>query len=188
MSRRLSESDRALWSAVQESITPLAERRRVLPRAAAAAVREVTKPVPAAPEKRAEVDLSGLKIGGGLKPALPHAHRAPFTAGLDKRQEQRLKRGQLPIEARLDLHGLTQGAAQAAALAFVARGIETGARCLLIITGKGGAQGGVLRRALPHWLEASGHARDILRLVPAAIQHGGEGAFYVLLKRKRERA
>jgi DNA-nicking Smr family endonuclease len=185
MSRRVSDDERALWRQVAETVTPLAERRRVHPRAS---VREVTKPQPVAPEKRAEVDLAGLKIGNGLK-ASPHAAAPkPFAAGLDKRSEQRLKRGQLHIDARLDLHGHSQAAAQGQALAFLARAVERGSRCLLIITGKGKAGGGVLRQALPLWLEASPFAHDILRLVPAAIQHGGEGAFYVLLKRKRESA
>lgn len=185
MSRRVSEDERALWKQVADTVKPLADRRRAQPRGL---VREVTKPMPKsiAPQTRTQVDLSGVKIGGGLKAAASTAAAKPFAAGLDKRSEQRLKRGQMQIDARLDLHGHTQAAAQGEALAFLARAVERGSRCLLIITGKGKAGGGVLRRVLPHWLEASPFAGEILRLVPAAIQHGGEGAFYVLMKRKRE--
>lgn len=184
MSRRVSEEERALWRSVTDTIKPLAGRRRAAPRSL---VREVTKPNAPVPEKRTTVDLSGVKIGASLKPAALSPTPNPFAQGLDKRSEQRLKRGQMQIDARLDLHGHTQAAAQGEALAFLARAIERGQRCLLIITGKGAAGGGVLRKALPLWLEASPQAREILRLTPAAIQHGGDGAFYVLLKRKRER-
>jgi DNA-nicking Smr family endonuclease len=208
MNRRLSEEERALWTRVAATVKPLGPRRRAAN--PAPAIGQVTKPPNVAPETsaaprahtapKASADFdrargaspglkigAGFKIGAGLKPA-PCAAAPPFSAALDKRSEERLKRGQRPIDARLDLHGMTQAAAQAAVIGFVARALEHGQRCLLIITGKGGKQGGILRAALPHWLQASAFAPAILRHVPAALHHGGEGAFYVLLKRRRDRA
>ncbi|MGH6948239.1 MAG: Smr/MutS family protein [Kiloniellales bacterium] len=83
---------------------------------------------------------------------------------------------------------MTQAAAGKALDGFLAAAIGRGQRCLLVVTGKGrgGDGSGVLRRRLPAWLEASGHRRAILALAPARPQHGGSGAFYLLLRRQRE--
>ena len=120
-----------------------------------------------------------------------------FGGGLDKRSADRLRRGQMRIEGRLDLHGLTQADAHRAAHAFVLESYRTGRRCVLIITGKGGFREdddlgfmpdrdiGVLRRNMPRWLAEPPVRQKVLRLEPARPQHGGDGAFYVLLRRKR---
>ena len=117
--------------------------------------------------------------------------------GLDKRSAERLRRGQMNIEARLDLHGHTQADAHRAAHAFIATSHRVGRRCVLIITGKGGARddfdgsfmpdrdSGVLRRNLPRWLGEAPMRPLVLRLETACPQHGGDGAYYVLLRRKR---
>ena len=106
--------------------------------------------------------------------------------GLDRRSTQRLKRGQLPIEARLDLHGMTREAAHAALNAFLRFSQHEGRRAVLVITGKGGAgDSGVLRRAVPRWLHEGGNRERVLAYSSARPQHGGEGAIYVLLRRQR---
>jgi DNA-nicking Smr family endonuclease len=98
----------------------------------------------------------------------------------------RLKRGRLPIDATLDLHGLTQSEAHAAVQGFVARAAERGRRTLLIVTGKGRRDGvGVLKSALPRWLNEAPVRDDILALAEARPEHGGSGAFYVLLRRRK---
>jgi DNA-nicking Smr family endonuclease len=124
------------------------------------------------------------------------AHTQP-NGGLDKRSAERLRRGQMSIDGRLDLHGHTQADAHRAAHAFVAAGYRSGKRCVLIITGKGGARdniessfmpdrdSGVLRRNLPRWLGEPSVRHMVLRMQSARPQHGGEGAYYVLLRRKR---
>ena len=109
-------------------------------------------------------------------------------AGVDKRTTQRLKRGQLAIEGRLDLHGLTQAAAHARLDRFLASSQERGLRCVLVITGKGlrpdGATG-VLRDMAPRWLNEPPNRARVLALHTAQPKHGGAGAYYVLLKRQR---
>lgn len=114
------------------------------------------------------------------------------AAGLDKRKAQRLKRGRLPIEDRLDLHGLTQAQAHRALRGFVLRCHGDGKRCVLIITGKGvirETQGekhaGVLRGMLPHWLNEGPLRPCVLALQEAQPRDGGSGAFYLLLRRQR---
>ncbi len=127
--------------------------------------------------------------------APPVARVAPATqpaGGLDRRSADRLRRGMRPIEARLDLHGMTQEAAHRALSRFILAGVADRLRTVLVITGKGarvdpsdGSGRGVLRRAVPLWLEEPALAAHILATAPARPQHGGDGALYVLLRRNR---
>jgi DNA-nicking Smr family endonuclease len=121
------------------------------------------------------------KIGG---------HGAP---GLDKRTAEKLKRGRYTIERRLDLHGMTQDEAHRALNGFVARAEEDGVRCVLVITGKGvrrlaageAEEFGVLRSAVPRWLNEAPNRARILAFGAAQPRDGGSGALYVLLRRRR---
>lgn len=131
-----------------------------------------------------------------------HAHGG--APGMDRRLQLRLKRGQLPIEARIDLHGLTREKAHVALNGFLARQEALGRRCVLVITGKGrpdrqgaeydspwgheGREIGVIRRALPGWLGDYPNKDRVLAFTPAQPQDGGKGAWYVLLRRRRDRA
>jgi DNA-nicking Smr family endonuclease len=118
----------------------------------------------------------------------PPAPAAPRVGGsVDRATVERLKRGQVNVEARIDLHGMDQRAAFAALMGFIETSSRGGRRALLIITGKGAVSegGGVLRRNAPNWLMSSPLAGRILAIQPAHARHGGEGAFYVLLRRRR---
>lgn len=92
----------------------------------------------------------------------------------------------MAIEGSLDLHGLTQDAAHTALWRFITGSAEQGRRCVLVITGKGNRDGiGVLRLQVPRWLNESTLRPLVLAFVGARPQHGGDGALYVLLKRRR---
>ena len=114
---------------------------------------------------------------------------------VDHRTGQRLKRGQMPIEGRLDLHGKTQNEAYDALLDFIPHAYSQGKRCILIITGKGSRQDssaslltskiGVLKQKTPEWLTTSPLNAYVLKIETARQIHGGEGAIYVLLRRER---
>lgn len=120
---------------------------------------------------------------------------AEQPAQIDKRTEMRLKRGQMPIEARIDLHGLYQKDAKAKLSRFIEQSYHTGFRCVLVVTGKGklileGEMAdertpGVIRRNFRHWIVEPPLNSMILKAVRAQIKDGGEGAFYVLLRKKR---
>jgi DNA-nicking Smr family endonuclease len=118
-------------------------------------------------------------------PPAPTVSRAP--GGVDRATVERLKRGQIAIESRIDLHGMDQRAAFASLMGFVETASRAGRRALLVITGKGALSegGGVLRRNAPGWLMASPFAGRILTIQPAHTRHGGDGAFYVMLRRRR---
>jgi DNA-nicking Smr family endonuclease len=168
--RRPSAEDVELWRRVARDIAPLPGRaphpdRRHLagPSGKAGGTPAVrTKPAPAP------------------TPAPPPLDR---FAGVDRATAERLKRGRRAIEARLDLHGMTQAEAHHALFGFVARSRTAGRRCVLVITGHGRIGGGVLKSAVPRWLHEPELRRHVLAIAPARPQHGGAGALYVLLRR-----
>jgi DNA-nicking Smr family endonuclease len=123
-------------------------------------------------------------------PPRRHAALPPLahSAGVDRSTAERLKRGRMAIEARLDLHGMTQAEAHRALAAFVYRARAGGRRCVLVITGRGLAGGGVLRSAVPRWLDEPELRRHILTLAPAQPCDGGSGAIYVLIRRTAREA
>ncbi len=117
------------------------------------------------------------------------ARTAP--SGLERREHRGLKRGLLPIEARIDLHGLYQAEAHAALVGFLMRSRAAGHARVLVVTGKGGegardpfSERGVLRRSVPHWLRGPDLQSVVVGFEEAARHHGGAGALYVRLRRR----
>ncbi|HMK70679.1 MAG TPA: Smr/MutS family protein [Xanthobacteraceae bacterium] len=174
--RRLSKEEHALWTGVARSITPLRQSRE--PASAAAgdsADRETAPPRRAAPQES------------------PAEKGAPPLAPLGRRLKQRVARGREPIDASLDLHGLTQRQAHAELLRFLRRAQADGAKIVLVVTGKGGAkegreagaERGVLRRQVPLWLSLPEFRLLVVGFEDAHVGHGGEGALYVRLRRRR---
>lgn len=103
-------------------------------------------------------------------------------SGVQQRQLQRLRRGQLPVGAELDMHGLTTASARGALAAFIAHSRDRRVRCVRIIHGKGygsGASAPVLKNRLNIWLRQH---RDVLAFCSAPARDGGTGALYVLLR------
>jgi DNA-nicking Smr family endonuclease len=182
MTRRApSREERALWRAVTRDVAPLAETPSRPPEG----------PVPNPPE-RSSKDAQAGEGRVGAAPRHPSAKPLPplspeTTAGVDRRTAERLRRGALALEARLDLHGMTQEEAHRALDAFLARAAQAGKRCVLVITGKGGRSSGdgVLRAAVPRWLNEAPNRARLLAFAPAQPQDGGAGALYLLLKRRR---
>jgi DNA-nicking Smr family endonuclease len=184
--RRLSEEEHKLWSGVVRSIVPLKRKPSVPHRLdAAPAAGERVPPAPP-PRRRAEpAPARHPAAKSAIKPALP-------VLGLDRRQKQRLVRGTETIDARIDLHGKSQGEAHAALLGFLRRAQAQGARYVLVITGKGrvaapGSHGehGILKRQVPMWLRLPEFRLHVLAVEDAHVAHGGEGALYVRLRKAR---
>ncbi len=180
--------DDALWKAVTKDVKPI--KRTPSARAKAEAAKETAQAKPKktgamAPTRPAA--LASPKAPPGLPPReLSHGQ----AAGLDKRTLDRLRRGQLPIEAEIDLHGHTQEEAHRVLNAFILGHAATGRRCVRVITGKGSFRqggGGVLKTAVPRWLNETPLQDSILAFTHARRDDGGEGALYVLLRRKRPR-
>ncbi len=135
--------------------------------------------------------VSGQENFRPLKDRLPRPGRVDLAAQprvkkgneISGAQMAALKNGAVKIDAKLDLHGLTQSEAHQELGYFLHKQITRGARMLLIITGKGKNNEGVLRTALPDWIMTGEWARYILTIHPAHLRHGGDGATYVLLRK-----
>ncbi len=117
-------------------------------------------------------------------PVKKSAPLAPDKIIFDKKTERQLRQGAVTVEARLDLHGMTQTEAFAALDKFIAAQAKAGRRTLLVITGKGRGNEGVLKTNFPLWLANLAASAAILNFRPAALKHGGSGAFYVILRRR----
>ena len=156
-----------LWRHVTKSVRPLRE-----------------KPAPAKPPVVTSKTKPALEKPRLPPPPLPKFQPAARPPAFDKGEEQKLRKGAREVEARIDLHGMGQVEAYDALHRFIARSRNRDLRNLLVITGKGRVGGGVLRRMLPLWLEEAGLRANILAFIPARREHGGEGAFYIRLKKK----
>ncbi len=184
--RNLDDDDLGLWRQVTKDLKPLPgrEQQRLPPTGAKepeTASPSEAKPVPRRPPPRPR-PASVIEARPRAKPLIPGT-----LHDIDKRTADRLKRGKLPVEARLDLHGLTQVQAERALARFLAESQSAGLRNVLLITGKGRVDGGVLRRELPYWLNQPRNRDLVVAVTPAQPKDGGEGAFYLRLKRLRER-
>jgi DNA-nicking Smr family endonuclease len=178
--RRLSDEERALWTGFVRSITPLREA--------------------------ADTSEPAAQNGGPVAPLVPQTasnlappaleKKSPPLAPLGRRLRQRVGRGREPIDARFDLHGMTQTEAHAALWRFLHRAQTDGARTVLVVTGKGtgrslddargneaAGERGVLKRQVPLWLALPEFRTLVIGFEDAHASHGGKGALYVRLRR-----
>jgi len=195
--RRLRPEELELWNQVARTTDKLNPRSIEMP-ADATPKRPPRKPEPVSPQKplsRFEIgqNARGKSAGHTLYPTAPEqvAH-APVR--MDKKAHTKLKRGKLKPEARIDLHGMTLAQAQPALTGFIMRAFAEGQRLVLVITGKGKRttddgpipqRPGVLRHNVPHWLHTSPLNSMVMQITPAHLRHGGDGAYYVYLRRSR---
>ena len=116
--------------------------------------------------------------------ATPPPREKPATAPVQNRsKERRVRRGQAPVSAMLDLHGYTQATAQSALISFLSHQRRAGATCVLVITGKGKLGEGVLRRGLLAWLKTTEARALVNGYSQAHRKHGGSGAWYIFLRK-----
>jgi DNA-nicking Smr family endonuclease len=182
--RSLSEEERVLWESIARQTKPLGKRHRAAKPQAVSPDAEA--PVAAKPEALSK-SFPSAKIPQALKPAAP---AAPPLAPLGRRERSHLSRGRKEIEARLDLHGMTQTRAHRALSGFLQRAHIDGLTFVLVITGKGRTMGaeserGVLRRQVPLWLNLPEFRTLVVGFEEAHIGHGGEGALYVRIRRSK---
>jgi DNA-nicking Smr family endonuclease len=190
MTRKLPP-DYGLWEDLARTIKPLHKTKP----------RKKAPPKPESPPVRA--GKSAPPAGQMTKPPAAR-HDPPQLTGLDRRSERRMMRGQVEIEARIDLHGTGIEPSHERLLKFLANARAQGLRMVLVITGKGASpftrhtlhgsdhyhapeRQGRLRRLAPEWFHESKFREHIAGFQPAHPRHGGGGAFYVRL-RKKERS
>ena len=184
--RDLTQEERALWKGVADSASPLS------PKALPVASKSLKKPQTVAPPSLVRKPVEPGRVAYDFAPDPQGFGRT--GPQMDRRRYEKLRRGRIAPEARLDLHGMTSDHAHAALMSFIGSSHAQGLRLVLVITGKGrpsdqwsaGSQGhGILRYSLPHWLNAPSMKSRILQVSSAHRRHGGGGAFYVYLRRQR---
>lgn len=182
---KLSDRDRAIWEKVTETVRPL----------------EARPDAPAMPPRRMVRDMRGDR---GL-PDEWHSRPSPMPeARIDRKTRRQITTGRIDVDRSIDLHGMTQDQAFAKLRATVEGSVRRGDKVLLVVTGKGGKRfaqtgatpaayrtrdefeqfGGVLRRMVPLWLNGPELKPFIQSFGTAAQEHGGEGALYVMLRRR----
>ena len=164
--RRLSVDEKRLWLAATGQAVPA--RPTPVQSPAPAAARPAPQPSQPTP----------APVRPAIRPPGP-------SEGIEPNRHRRIARERDPIEARIDLHGLDQDQARAALERFVGWAFSQHYRAVLVITGKGLRGDGVLRQRTPEWLLAGPLRSMVAGLARADRRHGGEGAFYVALKRRR---
>lgn len=192
--RRPTPEELALWRKVAKTADRVFPRRQDKNEDPTA-----TRPAPKTP---AAEPLKPFEIGGArstdppkhnLLPGLPE-RLADAPVNMDRKAYTRLRRGKLSPEARIDLHGMTLAQAQPALTGFILRSHAQGRRLVLVITGKGKradddgpipVRHGALRHSVPQWLSSPPLAQVVLQVSAAHQRHGGDGAYYVYLRRSR---
>lgn len=194
--RHLSSDEKALWDHVTRRDTPLAPLRQPeLPPAAR------PLPPPRVPEIKPALPVPAFTVGekadhrrsNDLLPGLAEdMGRAPVR--MDAKSFGKMKKGKLVPDARIDLHGMTLSHAHPTLTGFILASHAAGRRLVLVITGKGKARDyeapmpvrqGILRHQVPQWLSMAPLGAMVLQIAPAHISHGGAGAYYVYLRRRR---
>lgn len=198
--RRLHPDEVALWRRVAETAEPLQPRRNA-PIEKPAKGMNGNKPAPRPAPEPAPLP-EGFEIGRNARPGgvrhdlLPGITErvAAAPVQMDQKAHARLKRGKLKPEARIDLHGMTLDQARPALIGFILESHARERRLVLVITGKGKHRDdtgpipmrpGALRHHVPMWLQAPPASQAVLQVVQAHVRHGGEGAYYVYLRRRR---
>jgi DNA-nicking Smr family endonuclease len=184
--RALDSEEVALWDTVTKQIKPL--RRQ--PKADKAEKAELAAQIE---DEAVTKEVASHAVRPAASPkqvtAVPRPKASPPLAPLGRRERSHLSRGRKEIEARLDLHGMTQTRAHRVLSDFLHRAHADGLTFVLIITGKGkmGAESerGVLRRQVPQWLSLPEFRTLVVGFEEAHIGHGGAGALYVRIRRVR---
>ncbi len=198
--RRLNGEEIELWRRVTENVHRMHPERPPTDLLQPDDPRPKPKPVKT-PLPRLPNFLPDFEIGTRANPVIPHDLLPPVedrVAGaplrMDAKAFRRLKRGKLDPEARIDLHGMTLDRAHPVLVSFILSSQAQGLRLVLVITGKGKdrdeggpipVRRGVLRHQVPQWLALPPCGQAVLQVVQAHVGHGGGGAYYVWLRKRR---
>ena len=187
-----SDDDIVLWQRVVSQVIPLKSTIQSAETSAlfAGSIVQVIALEKAFPETytNSKVSSKNLHLSNVSKNLLVFEKTNPVDlrqgerAGIDRRTQKRLFRGEVLVDRRIDLHGLTSKNAESKLQQFLEKAAYDGCRCLLVITGKGA---GVLQKHVPSWLKRPPLAPYVLALAEARPKDGGGGALYVLLRRRR---
>ncbi len=184
--------EKQLWEFITREITPI-EREAYMPPKSENTDDQPTVTTKKSPQNRIKKAPKSASIQTQVSPALKPPAGQPN--GTDHRTSEKLRKGQMPIDAAIDLHGLNIAQAYEAFVNFIISSYASKKRCVLVITGKGAGKNGmrdplsagrgVIKQSLPQWITEARIAPYILKTTTAQPKDGGTGATYILLKRHR---
>lgn len=190
--RGLLPDERELWQRVAEQSVPMHPAR-------ATPVKQVVERINKVPSKQR---VQHFDVGQTARKAKPQHNLVPHIMDhlmnshvqMDSKAYGKMKRGKLSVDGKIDLHGMTLAEAHPALIRFILNAHSQGKRLVLVVTGKGKPDSGtgpiperrgVLRHQTPHWLLSPPLGTIVMQVTPAHLKHGGEGAYYVYLRRGR---
>lgn len=196
--RSLRQDEVDLWAKAVEKAVPLHPNRPLIPEEKSLTQKKTHKSAPESPRRL----TPRFQLGEASKPKIPSHDLAPSISehvarqpvAMDRKRFTKLKKGRLSPEARIDLHGMTLDQAHPALTRFILGAVADGRRLVLVITGKGKTKPdhgpiperhGALRHNVPHWLHSAPLKTHILQITEAHVKHGGQGAYYVYLRRPK---
>lgn len=193
--RGLRPDEVNLWEKVVEKASPLHPQRPVRAEKEALPKPKMHLSAESHPVPRFRIGDTAQSVSPrhDIAPSIGE-HLASQPVAMDRKRYAKLKRGRLNPEARIDLHGMTIAQAHPALLRFILAAVADERRLVLVITGKGKSKPdygpiperhGVLRHQVPHWLHSAPLKAHVLQISEAHIRHGGQGAYYVYLRRPR---
>lgn len=174
--RNLTASELKAWAAVTRSV-------RAMPGAQPLEMPTAINTDPAEQAARRLTSASREPAPARAQGVPPQRQPVRQAMVADRAGEKKVRRGQVPFTARIDLHGMTQAEADRALRGFLSHHRSAGARCVLVITGKGRGGVSVLKRNFIHWLSSPSGRSLASGFAEAHARHGGGGAFYVWLRR-----
>lgn len=179
--RRLDADERASWNRVTATVTPLKARD--------AGARPLDPPAPTAAAQTGSRLRAGMAKELAERPRPAFQKPAPVSDTLDGGWDRRLRRGAVAPDRAIDLHGHTLATAHSALEQALADALADDVRVLLVVTGKppraGEARRGLIRASIAGWLAGSPHGPRIAAVRNAHPRHGGAGALYLILRRRR---
>ena len=184
----LTPEDRRIWGRVSGTVTPPRKRKAARVRADAAHVDVMAQVLAALQERPASrpaakrTPAPPAAVSTGTPRAAPRTPSAPED--VEPNRKRRLTRERDPIEARIDLHGFGRFEAEDQLRGFLTTCQARGMRAVLVITGQGRLGGGVIRAAFADWMQAPALRTVVSGYTVAHQRHGGNGAFYVTLRRR----
>ena len=178
----LSAEDRRLWARVSGTVTPARVRKALRIAAEAPATVDVKEARPAPVRPAGPISLPRPAARTATPAAPAQAHGAPEA--LEPRRQRRLSRERDPIEATIDLHGFGRFEAEDQLRAFLNGAQARGLKAVLVVTGQGRRGGGVIRASIQEWLQSHALRGVVSGFASAHRRHGGDGAFYVTLRRR----
>ena len=192
--KTLSQEDLELWKKITVQLKRNNPEVLIKNNISGFKIKKIAKSLPKAPELKPF--FIGEKVSKKETLTFPDFNNdnKKSSPNMDKKNFNKLLKGKMEIEGTIDLHGLTADQAKIKLIAFIDYSYTLGKRLVIVITGKGKHKGydefqrpinGVLRQSLPDWLSGPSVSDKVLQVTQAQPKHGGTGAFYVYLRRKR---